>query len=242
MKRTQPIRSSIHIDELLNDYLPRAGRRKFEKVELSALKQCARYALHAVIENYGLQGLPKLELWDRISRGAPYDHILLLPDDANGHAAGNASPGAVVAYFNGVENPRALLRITFFHTVVREECQRENTQRRIRKDFADSIAPAQHRSNGKGGHAPIQDVAVAEFDALFSEEIVQATVERVLSKMRKDHAQVIKLLLGETSAVNIAEQMNMCVQNVYAIAHKFRSAYRKAIAKLEHSRCVVLRH
>jgi len=240
MKRAQPTGSGIYIDDLVHSYLLRAGRRKFESVDPSALTQCAHLALEAVIKKYGLRNLTERELWERIERGAPYDHIWLLPDDAGGRepAALCSSPDAVSVYLNGVRNPRALLRKTFFHTVIREECAHENAQQRIKRKVATSSVPSQRKLNGKGGHSSLhsQSAGAAQRCRSLSAAMVHTAIERVLAKMRPKHAQVIRLLLAGEHKADVAARMEMTIQNVFAINAKFRAACKKAVAMLDSQR------
>jgi hypothetical protein len=239
---TQPA-GSAYADQLLRRYLPKIGALKFHLSD-DENRSYALDALFKTVRSYCSDDVVAEEFWDQVARGAPYDHILMLPNTENARKY-QTTCGELTIMLN-----RRDVKLTcgkVFVNVVRYDKRRE--RRYLPFESASLNGFRRRKSAGRPAYEidsldtkdsqSIDNVldAFAEIRHQHDVEFVQYVTNIALKRMKnKKHVQVMKALFKGDLRVEVASRFGMKVGNVGAINTKFMCIFREVLEEVSRPR------
>jgi hypothetical protein len=222
---------SAYVDEILQRYLPSIGSRQFH-LDSDENKEYALQAVFETIRKYGTDRFAAEKLWDGVVRGAPYSHVLLLPntESALQYQLVSAEQSMVLT----VRAVRPTVREVFFN-LIRQDMRREKSRRRAEAEFIE-VKPLRRRkraakvedakSNSDNGGQSLDVVLDAFADIKHQHELEQVEYCSQLAfeaMKNKKHVDVMLALLADDDPHPnvVANRFGMSVANVRKINEKF---------------------
>lgn len=235
---------SAYVDEILQRYLPSIGSSQFH-LDSNESKGYALQAVFKTIRKYGTDRFAAERLWDGVLRGAPYNHVLLLPntESAIQYQLVSAEQSMVLK----VRAVRPTVRKVFFNLILLDK-RREKRRTQAEAEFVE-VRPFRRRkraakvddakSNGDSDGQSLDVVLDAFADVKHQHELEQAEycARLAFEAMKNEkHVSVMSVLLANDAPHpnEVANRFGMSVANVRKINEKFMRLFLQTWEDMSH--------
>jgi hypothetical protein len=235
---------SAYVDEILQRYLPSIGSRQFH-LDSDTNKGYALQALFETIRKYGTDRSAAERLWDGVVRGAPYSHVLLLPntESALQYQLVSAEQSMVLT----VRAVRPTVREVFFNLILQDK-RREKRRTKAEAEFVDSkpfrrrkraakVEEAKSTSDKDGQSLDAILDAFADIKHQHELKQVEYCAQLAFEAMKNEkHVDVMLSLLTDDDPhpSEVANRFGMSVANVRKINEKFMRLLLQTWEDLSH--------
>ena len=222
---------SAYVDEILQRYLPSIGSRQFH-LDSNENKEYALQAVFETIRKYGTDRFAAEKLWDGVVRGAPYSHVLLLPntEGALQYQLVSAEQSMVLT----VRAVRPTVRKVFLNLILQDK-RRDRRRIRAEAEFVEdkpfrcrkrAAKVEEAKSNGDNDRQSLDAVldAFADIKHQLELEQVEYCTQLAFEAMKNEkHVGVMLALLADDDShpSEVANRFGMSVANVRKINEKF---------------------
>lgn len=236
-----PPSGSIVLGDLVRRYLVFIGLKRFRSLSVPELQQFALLTLYRVIPKRGLEGMDVETFWKWLRPDGSFNRARLLPDTEEGHRyhaeqsekrlRKESFEETVILH---VDDVRRFMRKAFIRLIL-EDVRVNNIQKKVQDKLEEVNAPSMRRgTTGNGNYQALDEILrhMREQRVDANIEAVRFVVHLVEEKMRAQDLQIVHLLNDGNKPQDVADVLDLNVQEIYQTHRTYKSNCRKVWGRL----------